>query len=194
MPKARPQQESTTTTTLPSPDTEIIPLGTGSSTPSKHRNVSATLIRIPSLNSSYLLDCGEGTLGQLRRALGPQQTSSVLSTLRLIVISHLHADHHLGTLSLLLARDSLSNSLPPPPPLSISCISRYRNMLRELSQAHNFAFHTLLFPNCPPTSPRDVDHAPAALLHPSSSLASVTRIPVPTAGAPTPPTSAYPPA
>ncbi len=52
---------------LPSRDAEIICLGTGSSNPSKYRNVSATLLRVPG-SGSYLFDCGEGTLGFVGRA------------------------------------------------------------------------------------------------------------------------------
>lgn len=45
---------------------EIILLGTGSSQPSKYRNVSSIFINLFS-KGSLLLDCGEGTLGQLKR-------------------------------------------------------------------------------------------------------------------------------
>lgn len=47
-------------------DLEIVLLGTGSSQPSKYRNVSAVYINLFS-KGSLLLDCGEGTLGQLKR-------------------------------------------------------------------------------------------------------------------------------
>ncbi|KAL2853370.1 hypothetical protein BJY01DRAFT_206931 [Aspergillus pseudoustus] len=87
---------------LPSPDAEIITLGTGSSLPSKYRNVSSTLLYVPG-QGYYLFDCGEGTLGQLKRAFTPEKLQDVLHNLRLVWISHLHADHHLGTASLLKA-------------------------------------------------------------------------------------------
>ncbi|KAL4944414.1 hypothetical protein BDV06DRAFT_187261 [Aspergillus oleicola] len=87
---------------LPGRDVEITTLGTGSSLPSKYRNVSSTLIHVPS-QGYYLLDCGEGTLGQLKRLFNPQQLSDVLRNLRLVWVSHLHADHHLGTVSVLKA-------------------------------------------------------------------------------------------
>ncbi|KAL9130559.1 MAG: hypothetical protein Q9217_001272 [Psora testacea] len=87
---------------LPSPDAEIICLGTGSALPSLHRNVSATLLRIPGCGS-YLLDCGENTLGQLQRMYSPAELQEVLRDLKLIWISHLHADHHLGTTSVIKA-------------------------------------------------------------------------------------------
>ncbi|KAL8999876.1 MAG: hypothetical protein Q9169_001417 [Polycauliona sp. 2 TL-2023] len=87
---------------LPSQDAEIICLGTGSSAPSKYRNVSATLLRVPGCGS-YLFDCGEGTLGQLRRLYSPIELEGVLRDLKAIWISHMHADHHLGTTSVIKA-------------------------------------------------------------------------------------------
>lgn len=47
-------------------DLEIVLLGTGSSQPSKYRNVTSIYINLFS-KGSMLLDCGEGTLGQLKR-------------------------------------------------------------------------------------------------------------------------------
>jgi ribonuclease Z len=90
--------------TLPDPgsNVEIITLGTGSALPSKYRNVSATLICVPGFGN-YLLDCGENTLGQLQRTFKPQDLREVLKNLRMIWISHLHADHHLGTVSVIKA-------------------------------------------------------------------------------------------
>ncbi len=87
---------------IPSKDAEIITLGTGSALPSKYRNVSSTLLRVPGYGS-YLLDCGENTLGQLRRIFTPDELAEVLGDLKLIWISHLHADHHLGTVSVIKA-------------------------------------------------------------------------------------------
>lgn len=87
---------------LPSPDAEIICLGTGSALPSHHRNVSATLLRVPGCGS-YLIDCGENTLGQLKRMYTPLQLAEILRDLKLIWISHLHADHHLGLTSVIKA-------------------------------------------------------------------------------------------
>ncbi|GAT23385.1 tRNA processing endoribonuclease Trz1 [Aspergillus luchuensis] len=87
---------------LPGANVEIITLGTGSSAPSKYRNVSATLLNVPGYGY-YLLDCGENTLGQLKRVFAPEKLREVLQNLRMIWISHLHADHHLGTASVIKA-------------------------------------------------------------------------------------------
>jgi ribonuclease Z len=87
---------------LARPDTEVITLGTGSALPSKYRNVSSTLVRVPGVGN-YLLDCGENTLGQLSRVFSPTELRKVIKDLRLIWISHLHADHHLGTAGVIRA-------------------------------------------------------------------------------------------
>ncbi|KAJ5682926.1 hypothetical protein N7462_006091 [Penicillium macrosclerotiorum] len=87
---------------LPGAEVEIISLGTGSSIPSKYRNVSATLLNVPGYGY-YLLDCGENTLGQMKRVFGPEKMREVLQNLRMIWISHLHADHHLGTAAVIKA-------------------------------------------------------------------------------------------
>ncbi|OAL20421.1 hypothetical protein AYO22_08915 [Fonsecaea multimorphosa] len=102
---------------------EIVTLGTGSAAPSKYRNVSAVLLRMPDGMGDYLFDCGEGTLGQLKRLYNAEQLDDILSNLRGIWISHLHADHHLGTVSILKAvfqtaqrlSDSGQRARSPPP-------------------------------------------------------------------------------
>lgn len=95
-------------------DARVTLLGTGSALPSKYRNVSAILVRAP--GTSLLLDCGEGSYGQLLRACGgPDAVARVLCGLRTVVISHMHADHHMGTLRVLLerARAAAGEELPP---------------------------------------------------------------------------------
>ncbi|XP_073997191.1 ribonuclease Z [Rhodnius prolixus] len=86
----------------------LVFLGTGSCIPNKARNTSAILINL-SENKSMLLDCGEGTYGQLVRHFGPSNISEVIGKLRAIYVSHLHADHHIGLVSLLKARMKLAN-------------------------------------------------------------------------------------
>jgi ribonuclease Z len=97
---------------LARPDTEVTTLGTGSALPSKYRNVSATLVRVPGIGN-YLLDCGENTLGQLSRVFPHEELVDILKNLRMIWISHLHADHHLGTAAVIRAWYQLvHNSVP----------------------------------------------------------------------------------
>lgn len=96
---------------IPNRDAEIITLGTGSALPSKYRNVSATLVRVPGVGS-YLFDCGENTIGQLRRMYGFGKATEILRDLKVIWISHLHADHHLGTASIAAAwRDATASDV-----------------------------------------------------------------------------------
>lgn len=105
-----PQDIQAPAETSPYDDVQILTLGTGSAVPSKYRNVSATLVRIPGLGS-YLFDCGENTMGMLRRAYDPSQLDAVLIDLRMIWISHLHADHHLGTMSVISAKQEVMQRL-----------------------------------------------------------------------------------
>ena len=74
-------------------------LGTGSSVPSKYRCVSSILVETEKDNF-ILLDCGEGTLLQIHRQFGRQMALSILRNLNAIYVSHLHADHHMGLISL----------------------------------------------------------------------------------------------
>lgn len=57
-----------------------------------------------SKDDCILLDCGEGTYGQLVRFYGPREVDAVLRKLRAVFISHLHADHHIGLVGLLKGR------------------------------------------------------------------------------------------
>ncbi|KAJ8727934.1 hypothetical protein PYW08_016319 [Mythimna loreyi] len=101
---------------------KVVFLGTGSCIPSKTRNTSAIVLQIDE-NHSMLLDCGEGTFGQLVRFYGPKKVNAFLRTLSAIYISHLHADHHIGLIGVIQARRdamkeiSQAEGAAPPPPL-----------------------------------------------------------------------------
>ncbi|PQK12918.1 hypothetical protein BB8028_0003g15330 [Beauveria bassiana] len=165
---------------IPNRDAEIIALGTGSSVPNKHRNVSGTLIRVPGIGS-YLLDCGEGTLGQIKRLFGPEGTAAVLRDLRCIVVSHLHADHHLGMASTIKAWYEQALADKSDALLAVSCIDRYRTVLEEIAQVEDIGFHRLRFPSCVGPN-RDVTTAEqlGALGAPDAfGLCRIRRVPVP---------------
>jgi ribonuclease Z len=85
---------------------EILLTGTGSALPCKHRNVSGICLTVNG-GKRMLLDCGEGTLGQLLRfkIRENQSYKALLSSIQAVWISHSHADHHLGILRLLSQRD-----------------------------------------------------------------------------------------
>lgn len=72
--------------------------------------VLSTLIRIPGWGN-VILDCGEGTWGQLARHFGtdesaPDNAWDILRDVKCIFASHIHGDHHMG-LSQLLAKRKL---------------------------------------------------------------------------------------
>ena len=100
---------------------QVCMLGTGCAVPSKHRAPAAIYLDLFS-RGGILLDCGEGTLGQLHRLLGAAGVARALATLRCVWISHLHADHHLGLARLLAAIDAARGHLPrqtAAPPLLV---------------------------------------------------------------------------
>ena len=71
--------------------------------------MSSTLIQIPGYGN-VLLDCGEGTFGQLARTFGigdaadGQSVWHVLRELRCVFVSHAHGDHHIGLAGVLAMR------------------------------------------------------------------------------------------
>jgi ribonuclease Z len=72
---------------------KIIPLGTSSGKPTRHRNVSA--LAVVGEGQWWLFDCGEATQMQIARAnLSPQKLAGIF-------ISHLHGDHFNGLPGLL---------------------------------------------------------------------------------------------
>ena len=117
----------------PGDDVVVIPLGTGSAIPTRLRNgashhvrfvtgltiklsVSGTLIQVPG-HGSILLDCGEGTWGQLARSFGDDPACStgvwaVLRDLKCIFLSHMHGDHHMGLSKILIMRAQVRPRYP----------------------------------------------------------------------------------
>lgn len=61
-------------------------------------------------NECIMLDSGEGTYGQLVRHFGVIGTEKVLSDLKAIYVSHLHADHHIGLIGILSVRQKMRKS------------------------------------------------------------------------------------
>ena len=111
---------------------EIVTLGTGSASPSKYRNVSATLLKMPGYGY-YLFDCGEDTLGQLRRMYEAEALNEVLCNMRMIWISHLHADHHLGTLSLLQAVKQANKKVKRRQPCALVADEAMIDFVRDMA-------------------------------------------------------------
>ncbi|KAG9284291.1 hypothetical protein G9A89_002101 [Geosiphon pyriformis] len=135
----------------PGHDIIVTTLGTGSGQPSKYRNVSSNLITIPNYGS-ILLDAGEGTYGQLVRQFGPidglgqdngMNLRQCIKGLRCIFISHLHADHHLGTIRILRKWSELNKDNRSK--LFIVAPGRFFRWLDEYNDVEFFGISNLLF-------------------------------------------------
>ncbi len=87
---------------------ELTFLGTGSGTPSRGRNVSATALHLTERGELWLIDCGEGTQHQTLRT--PQVR---LSQLTRIFFTHLHGDHLFGVMGLLASRSLAQGGVSP---------------------------------------------------------------------------------
>lgn len=111
---------------------EVVFLGTGSAIPSKYRNVSSTLINM-SEKDSILLDCGEGTYGQLYRHYG-KYLDRVLRRLKCVFISHIHADHHLGLIHILKKRETIDMESDVADDLVIIGPAKIRKWLEEYNR------------------------------------------------------------
>lgn len=84
---------------------EVMFLGTAGAIPGKYRNVSGIYLHLFG-RGGMILDCGEGTWGQMTRAFGLEQARAYLKSLSIIYVSHIHADHHLGLITLLHEREA----------------------------------------------------------------------------------------
>jgi len=161
-------------------DVEVITLGTGSALPSKYRNVSATLVKVPGAGS-ILLDAGENTLGQLRRLYNPTELKAALRGLKGLYISHLHADHHLGSAAVLKAWynevyspvNSETNQL-----MNVVAPWKFLAWLREYADVEEFGFSKIRFISCEDLLRKNLDNPDYSTAHlpevlDSLSLASI---------------------
>uniref|UniRef100_A0A6B2KYN5 ribonuclease Z n=1 Tax=Arcella intermedia TaxID=1963864 RepID=A0A6B2KYN5_9EUKA len=119
-------------------DTNFVFLGTVAAIPSKYRNVTANLITVPEYGN-ILLDCGEGTLGQIYRLYG-NDFETILKNVKLVFISHIHADHHLGLVRVLSYRTELG--CPPVTVIGPTVLSYW---LKEYLEIQNLNY---VFYNC----------------------------------------------
>ncbi|KAF9974037.1 Zinc phosphodiesterase ELAC protein 2 [Actinomortierella ambigua] len=155
------EKEQLAALNIPGRDVVVTALGTGSSHPSKYRNVSATLITLEhaagdkSLRAererpTFLMDVGEGTYGQMYRHFGgfrrtAEQVVSVddrIKQLGGIFVSHLHADHHLGIVTVL---DRWNKLREPDSTLYLVAPMRFNTFLQELSDVQDFGYDHVRF-------------------------------------------------
>ncbi|KAK3815639.1 MAG: beta-lactamase-like protein [Linnemannia elongata] len=137
-------------TEVPGKDVVLTALGTGSSHPSKYRNVSATIVETPK-HGTFLLDTGEGTYGQMFRQFGgyrmtADQTNSVddrIKNLKGIFISHLHADHHLGIVTLIDRWNQFRTA--DTDPLYLIAPLKFNSFLQELSDTQDFGYQNVRY-------------------------------------------------
>lgn len=116
---------------------EIITFGTGSALPSKYRNVVSTLIKIPYRNEdndivqrNVLFDAGENTIGQIHRTFSETVRKQMFLDLKMIYLSHLHADHHLGIISI-LKEWYIYNKSDPEAKIYLVCPWQYNKFVKE---------------------------------------------------------------
>eukprot|EP01156_Anaeramoeba_ignava_P022174 Anaeramoba_ignava/c20319_g2_i1.p1 GENE.c20319_g2_i1~~c20319_g2_i1.p1 ORF type:complete len:356 (+),score=106.16 c20319_g2_i1:965-2032(+) len=85
---------------------EITFLGTGAVSPTKYSNVSSILMKMKE-DLYFMLDCGEGTFGQMMKHFGKEEAERILPLIQYIWISHIHVDHQLGIMALLKIREKI---------------------------------------------------------------------------------------
>jgi ribonuclease Z len=125
-------------------DVELVFLGTGSSMPAKYRNVSGLFLDSKS-KGGVLIDCGEGSFGQLCRLYGPDAAREKVRNLRCAWISHIHADHHVGLPTILIERrkailNEKGNASGSVPPLLVVGPAPLRRFLNAFSQVEPLDF------------------------------------------------------
>ncbi|KAG0029084.1 Zinc phosphodiesterase ELAC protein 2 [Podila clonocystis] len=159
-------QDPGTEQEFPGKDVVLTALGTGSSKPSKYRN-----------------DVGEGNYGQMFRHFGgtrrsADQQDSVddrLRQLKGIFISHLHADHHLGIVTVIDQWTKLRNATNSSDMLYLIAPEKFHVFLTEISQTQDFGYQHVRFidssdlihpsltlsPPPPPSDPQSLTHLAA---------------------------------
>ena len=103
-------------------DVEVVFLGTGSAMPAKYRNVSGFFMKFggDGYGGNVALDLGEGSLAQMIRRYGVEDVENKLKEMRLVWISHIHADHHVGLTRTLAARaDAFRRAGVEPPSIPV---------------------------------------------------------------------------
>ncbi|MBD2104806.1 ribonuclease Z [Leptolyngbya sp. FACHB-261] len=82
---------------------QITFLGTSSAVPTRSRNVSSWVLRLPQRSEAWLFDCGEGTQHQILRS------DVRISQITRIFVTHLHGDHIFGLPGLLASAGMAGN-------------------------------------------------------------------------------------
>lgn len=89
---------------------QILFLGTIGMKPTTLRAASAIMLFVNEY--SILMDCAEGSYGQLLDHFGSvKQVNEIIKKLKLVFITHIHGDHQLGILKIMVERDRLMQEL-----------------------------------------------------------------------------------
>jgi ribonuclease Z len=134
---------------------ETLILGTGSAIPSTMRNVLCNIIRIPYKNKngetgfrSIVLDAGENSFGSLCRLYKSEEVNMILDEIKLIYLSHLHADHHLGIIDFIKEWNKRQIEIYGNKrfeKLIIISPLQYNNFINELNRVDPFIDQNFLF-------------------------------------------------
>ncbi|KAH9320506.1 hypothetical protein KI387_015145 [Taxus chinensis] len=119
-------------------------LGTGSAEPMKQRGSSGILLEVHD-RGCMLLDAGEGVAGQILRAFGKHKMKKVVDDLQCVWISHKHADHVLGVISIIAARSENG------PTIVIVGSTQVREWLQEVNCIYGrlgYSFPSFTFVQC----------------------------------------------
>ncbi|KAJ2612198.1 hypothetical protein H4S08_002809 [Coemansia sp. RSA 1365] len=136
----------------------VCPIGTGASIPNLYRNVSANIVCVRGYGG-IILDCGESTVSLLKRFLGypsrnqlnmriKQNYIEFMTSLRFLFISHMHADHHLGTIQLLHEWNHLTRANNPQPRLTILAPARFWVWLEDYAGVQDLGLDRVDFISC----------------------------------------------
>lgn len=113
---------------------KVLFTGTGSAVPSRFRNVTGNYIALAE-DKGLLLDAGECTYSQLYRAFGQHRIKDILLGIKMIWISHEHADHHLGVPGICLKRSKYTSE-----PLVVVGPPRFISWLNKLNHSSPINF------------------------------------------------------
>lgn len=88
----------------------ILFLGTVSMKPTQYRSASAIMVFIK--GHGLLMDCAEGSYGQLLDHFQSiEKVNEVIMKLKAVFITHIHGDHQLGILKIMAERDKLIHTM-----------------------------------------------------------------------------------
>lgn len=107
--------------------------------PGSREDASDSQLHEHAHGKSFFLDAGEGTYGQLSRLYKTQKDlHDVLRAVEVIFISHMHADHHLGVIRLLLKRQEVCGGNARP--LAIIAPPSFKNWISEYEQIESLNY------------------------------------------------------